>query len=420
MPADHPQPPSPAPPDGGPSPAWLRLSGALAAASAPKSLAMAVVGVVLTRLGTWASRVIFPGEQTGVGLGWRLAPGISEGQGWGAGLGSASSIAADPWFVLLDPLRGLFAIGRGNAVFARSLVELAWVVLVWGLVGGAIARMAAVGAAAPGGEGLGIGSALRFVGRRVASLVTAPLGPLALVAGLAIPGAVLGLIGRWGSELSGGIASALAIVPILLAVPSAMLVLGVAFTWPLMVLTVAVEGEDGFEALGRAFSYARRRAGHYALAVLGSWGLGTVGVLLVGLFAGLVVHLASWAFALGGEDRWVEAGFRSRSPAIGVPDPDRLRAISRALDSRGNAPPPSFDDLPRLRPDTFLGVWIRCVGLVAYAWAFSFFWSAFARIYLLLRREVDGTPWEDLYDPVEDAEPFAPDPPAQPGPPPRP
>ena len=426
MPADAPQPHPPSPPDGGPIAPWLRLPGALGAASAPKSLEMAVVGVVLTRLGLWASRSIFPGEPTGFGFGFsfglgrRIAPGSGDGQGWRAGLGAASSIAADPWFVLLDPLRGLFALGRGNAFFARSLVEVVWAVLVWGLIGGAIARMAAASAADPGGEGLGIGTALRFVGRRVVALVAAPIGPLVLVAGLAIPGAVLGLIGRLGSDLSGGIASALAIVPILLAVPSAILVLVVALTWPLMVLTVAVEGEDGFEALSRAFSYARRRAGHYALAVLGSWGLGTVGVLLAGLFAGLVVHLASWAFALGGDDSRVEAGFRFRPPAIGDPDPDRLRSISRALDSPGDSPHSSFDDLPRPGPDALLGAWIRCVGLASYAWAFSFFWSAFARIYLLLRIEVDGTPWRDLYDPVEDDQPFAPDRPATPDPPPLP
>ena len=39
------------------------------------------------------------------------------------------------------------------------------------------------------------------------------------------------------------------------------------------------------------------------------------------------------------------------------------------------------------------------MSLVAHAWAYSFFWTAAAHIYLWLRHEVDGTPWEDLDPP---------------------
>ena len=39
------------------------------------------------------------------------------------------------------------------------------------------------------------------------------------------------------------------------------------------------------------------------------------------------------------------------------------------------------------------------MNLVAHGWAYSFFWTAAALIYLWLRHEVDGTPWEDLDPP---------------------
>jgi hypothetical protein len=366
------------------------LPGALASASESRGLALAVVGVLLTRLGASASNAFLPGGPARVEWAPGVVSGVVEPRQWGAWLWWSASRAADPWLVVVEPIRGLLELGGGGAEFARSLFMLVWAVLVWGLVGGTIARMAAVGASGEV-DGVGVGTTLRFVSRRVGALVAAPLGPLVALGLLAIPGAVLGWIGRSESQVVGGVVSALTIVPLLLAIPSAMLLVGVAVSWPLMVLTVAVEGEDGFEALSRSLAYVRRRAGHFALAVLACWGLGTAGVMLAGLLAGLVIDLTSWAFALGGGGDRVASAFRRSDPLS-----------------------TSFGVLPSAVPEAIRSALLRCVGLVAYAWAFSFFWSAFARIYLLLRLEVDGTPWHDLGQPDEEDEPFAPDPPGPP------
>ena len=40
------------------------------------------------------------------------------------------------------------------------------------------------------------------------------------------------------------------------------------------------------------------------------------------------------------------------------------------------------------------------VNLVAHGWAYSFFWTAAALIYLWLRHDVDGTPWEEIDPPT--------------------
>jgi hypothetical protein len=343
--------------------------------------------VILTRLGAMASRSVFPDGPARAVWTPGIVSGMVEPRQWGAWLWWSASRAADPWLVIVEPMRGLLVLDRGNAEFARSLLTLLWAVLVWGLIGGTIARMAVVGASGEV-DGVGVGTTLRYVSRRIGALIAAPLGPLVALGLLAIPGAVLGWIGRSESDLVAGLVSGMTIVPLLLAIPSAILLVGVVISWPLMVLTVAIEGEDGFEALSRAFSYVRRRAGHYVLAVLGCWGLGTVGVMLAGLLAGLIIDLTSWALAMGGVDEQVATAFHREEPL-----------------------PTSFGDLPLPVPDAIRSVFLRSVGLVAYAWAFSFFWSAFARIYLLLRLEVDGTPWHDLSDSDEQDEPFAPDPP---------
>ncbi len=47
--------------------------------------------------------------------------------------------------------------------------------------------------------------------------------------------------------------------------------------------------------------------------------------------------------------------------------------------------------------------WLLVVWLLAYGWVYSYFWSAAAQIYLLLRQDVDGTPWDDIHLPERDA-----------------
>ena len=39
------------------------------------------------------------------------------------------------------------------------------------------------------------------------------------------------------------------------------------------------------------------------------------------------------------------------------------------------------------------------MNLVAHAWPYSYFWTAAALIYLWLRYDVDGTPWEEIDPP---------------------
>ena len=64
----------------------------------------------------------------------------------------------------------------------------------------------------------------------------------------------------------------------------------------------------------------------------------------------------------------------------------------------------------RQAPPILIG-WLGFVGLIVQSWAYSYFWSAEAVIYLMLRRDVDGTPWHDVYLESHEADEFAPKPP---------
>jgi hypothetical protein len=272
----------------------------------------------------------------------------------------AAGIAADPIRLPLAPARAVFALGGGAARFGHGALALLWAGLVWTLVGGAIARLAVLEAAA--GERRGVITGLRFAGSKLGALTLAPLIPVAGVAFLVGVAALFGLLYRPAGPGFAAVAGALGFVPLLLGLVLMWLLIGLAAGWPLMVAGVAAEAEDSFDALSRAFSYVFQRpvllAGLAALA----WAVGTAGVLVVAGLARLLLHLTAWALAFGAPDAKVAALFgTSGVPSDGVPH-----------------------------------VWTGLVGLLAYSFAYAYAWSAAAQIYLLVRHDVDGTPIEDV------------------------
>jgi hypothetical protein len=234
--------------------------------------------------------------------------------------------------------------------------------LVWGIVGGAIARIAVVQAA--GDHRVGLVSALRFALRKAISLVGAPLTPLFGVALFATCCAIFGLVARipWG--VGPTFAAILGFVPLLLGLIMALILLGLALGWPLMVATVAAEGEDAPDALSRAYSYVNQRLARYAAHTLASYVIGWIGLGLVVAFANVVLTLADWGVALGAGSTWPPEG------------------SGRAF-------------------------WQGAVGLLIHSWAYSYFWTVASVIYLILRRDVDGTNWHDVYLPEQDSDTFA-------------
>ena len=261
-------------------------------------------------------------------------------------------LMTEPFRVIVGPFAALFTRGIGPAIWFRSALMAVWAVIVWGILGGAIARIAVVQAAA--NERVGIGLAVRFALGKSASLVGALLTPLLAVGFFALFCALFGLLYRipWG--IGPVIGSILGFVPLLIGLVMAIILVGLAVGWPLMQATVAAEGEDAPDALSRSYSYVNQRLPRYAAHVVASWVIGSIGLVVAILFAAVVVNLADWGVGLG------------------APDPTKL---SLAV--------PTF--------------WQRIVGLLVHAWIYSYFWSASTLVYLILRRDVDGTPWHNVY-----------------------
>ncbi|CAN5673550.1 hypothetical protein BH23PLA1_BH23PLA1_43130 [soil metagenome] len=369
-------------------PCWPRLLGAIRVAIDARKVVLAALGVLLLLAGWTALDRAFAGRQGPEVLPRFFEtspidlPIASDRESLLGVLGESAVLVADPYRVPATPFLGLFVLGGGWQTFWQAALAALWSLAVWGPIGGAIARISVLEAAGSA-ERIGLLTALRFSIGRLGSLLWPPLGALLGLAFFAALCALLGLLYQLESETAKVIAGALAFLPLLAGLIMALILLGLAAGWPLMILTVAAEGEDGFDALSRSYSYATRRPAQYAGSVLLCWAGGVVGLLLLGFVARLVLALAAWGLSFG------------------APDSEILRLFPPTADSTAG----------RVH-----GFWVQGIGLIVYAWIYAYFWSAFAHIYLLLRREIDGTPWEDVYLPEHDADPFAPASPKNPTP----
>ena len=153
-------------------------------------------------------------------------------------------------------------VGPGWAITRHPIYFLPMAIitlLVWSVIGGAIARLAAVHVAQD--EKISVRQALRFSTNKLMSFFAAPIMPLLLVGIVAL---LLALIG-WLSEIpyvGGGVSiiiGALFIVVIGIGILVACAVLGTVCGFGLMYPTIAVEGSDAFDAVSRSFSYVFAR-----------------------------------------------------------------------------------------------------------------------------------------------------------------
>lgn len=364
---------------------WLRLFRCPGSAADPKRLMLAALGLLLLDAGWLALDRSFARSSDPV-------PDVVEAwqpmstRDWGYAF---SQVAEPAWFIP-SPFFGAFDPRADARTFAHAALSGLWAVVVWGLIGGAIARIAVVGLTK--GERIGLIESLRFAWGKARPLVGTPLIPLLGVAFVGVLVAAFGLLYRIPGQAGAVVAGVLAFLPLLGGLLLTLIVVGLAAGWPLMQASVAAEAEDGFDAMSRTYAYVHQRPWQYAfyLAVAGL--AGAAGYLFVNLFAHLVINLTAWALTLGGpaatvntlygtvQDEWVShfsgpaaarffgwPGMISPAPKAGVDLPTAVKVAH--------------------------GFWLAAVVLLVRAWVYSYFWTTATAIYLLLRRDVDGTPW---------------------------
>ncbi|BBO32880.1 hypothetical protein [Lacipirellula parvula] len=238
-----------------------------------------------------------------------------------------------------------------------------WSVAVWALFGGAIARIAAVYLTY--GETLGPIAAIRAAARTWLAAVGA-IGLVALATlVVALPLIVAGALLRF--DLMVLLMGMAWIVALLCGAVVAILAVGLALGWPLMWATSAVERTDAFDAISRGFAYLYQRPLQLLFYVLVASLIGVLAQLAVSAAVVATTTATEWSVALGaGEGRTSDLGFDQQG-------------VSGDVDSVGEIGAGGIQ------------FWTGVVQGASTYFPLAYFWPAVTAIYLLLRREIDGT-----------------------------
>lgn len=255
---------------------------------------------------------------------------------------------------------------RAGTFFAIGWI---WSILVWSILGCAITRMAVL--KYTWNQNLDFGSALQYARTKWIAHLTAVGTPLLGILAVGIPIVVLAVLMRTsigaalGGILWGGVLA--------ISLFSGVLALGLLLGWPLIWGALATEDSDAFDALSRTYAYTFQGIGRYACYLLVAAAVGIAGWLVVWLFSEMVIALSEWTAALG-------MGAERLHQLVTAPNVDALSSLDR------------------FAAYCIFG-WVALLRSIASGYAYAFFWTAFAGVYLLLRHDVEATPLDDV-DPV--------------------
>jgi hypothetical protein len=357
---------------------WLILVRAARVALMMRVILLALLGVAATN-GGWqlieSSPLGNPAirELDELPRSWTYAPRAvqrhdsDDGSSMAIQVKSTYGPLAAAWRWLVQPFNRLLQSTDWQAQTALALAG-AWSVAVWGLFGGAIARIAAVNLTY--GETIGPLAALRASARKWRSTVGAPLLVALAVLLLALPLALAGLLFRFDVlALLLGLAWIVALVA---GAALAIVAIGLAFGWPLMWSTVAVERTDAFDAISRGFAYLFQRPLHLLFYVVVASLLGMLAQVAVEFAVTAVTVATDVAVSVGaGEGRLGDLGVDGAGAGQHVSD---VGAIGGAA----------------------IQFWTGVLRAAAAYFPLAYFWPASTAIYLLLRRGVDVAELTDV------------------------
>jgi len=253
--------------------------------------------------------------------------------------------------------------------------------LVTALIGGAVARLAAVQACR--GQTVSLGTGLNFAARHYAWFVLTPLLPIVMALILALLLAIVGAILFNLPVLE--ILGAVLLGPLLaLGFVLALLIIGLTVGGHLFYPALAVEGSDGFDAVSRAFNYVLGRPWRYLFYTGVLVVYGTITYLFVALVVLLTLHLTRGALGW-----WVAAELagQSRLEAV-VPGLGTVFTPEISSEAEGSASATIAAGVAQL--------WLRLLAALLPAYVFSFYFTGHTWLYLLLRRAADGTELDDF------------------------
>ena len=264
------------------------------------------------------------------------------------------------WFCLTEPFWS-FVVDRnlsGRSSFAALLYGL-WAIVVWGVFGGAIARVAAVYLTR--GETISPLQALRDATTVWPSVMGAPLIVLCVAGVLGLPLVLLGSLFHFNilQVLVGLLWCLVLVLGLILAV----VLIGLLIGWPLMWACLSVERSDAFDGVSRCYAYVYQRPLHLAFYVLVAASLAFLGEVVVNLFATATIALSERAISLGSGEAYLN---------------ELLNAD------------------PALLANQAINAWKWGLASLVAAYPLACLWPMAVGIYLLLRRQVDATEMDEI------------------------
>lgn len=240
----------------------------------------------------------------------------------------------------------------GGEHVVANLIRCAIRLAVWGILGGAIVRIAAL--ALTRNESPDIESSVRFAWRLRSGFLG---GPLLLIAGLMVISLPL-MVVRLAMEISWLSAAVAVVWPIVIvvAVIASLYAIAAAIGWPLIWAAAATDGSDAFDAVSRMFAYIYQKP----LRLMGY-------VALVALMA---------VGCSGGASALATIATMACEIAAGTPDNEWSQQTIAGWNSLAL---------------TLVGVYLTAFG-----------WTSSTGIYLLRRQDVDGVHTDEVFiDPNE-------------------
>jgi hypothetical protein len=213
--------------------------------------------------------------------------------------------------------------------------------------------------------------------------------PILFIIGCCIPLILIGLVGSVPvlGELVVGVGFFLVLA---VSFVLALIIIGAIGGLGIMYPTIAVEGSDTFDAFSRSYSYVYSRPWRTLFYTLITAIYGTLCFVFVKLVIGLVFGAASG----------VTGVFMNMDKANYALPLGKLQAmwfaptLSGPFFGRFYTFPLSWSEQ---LASFFMAVWVFLVVGLVIAFAISFFFCGYTVIYLLLRKSVDTTEFEEVY-----------------------
>jgi len=294
---------------------------------------------------------------------------------------------------VVEPARASFEVEASWPKLAFAWTQLLWALVVWSLVGGALCRMNALQFATK--KRIGVGAALKFSRRQLLGYLVAPFLPLSAILILKGFNWLLGCLASLVPSVGFVVLGIGWVVVLFSGFLMAMLTLGIAIGWPLMIAAISTEDSDGFDGLSRAFGYLIDRPWQAGLYVVSSLPVFAVSRIFVVILIILTISLGAAAVEQGAgfhdsaSVSHVEYSFGNRMGLRAAVVADRLNALltlDRSFSWPGNL------------ANNALVVWTVIPCLLCFGFGPSFFWSATTISYFLLRQSDDGTPLDSVVD----------------------